>query len=222
MSYTQRLSELAAQYGSDKAQLGYMPLYEEYFRRHNFTPENVQNVLEIGTNKGSSLRMWAEFFPNAQVHGIDITRQYEVASNLDCPRIHTHLLNQGSRSELVAFVQCAVKDIRFDIIVDDGSHDQHDQQVSLGVLFDCLKNSGLYVIEDIITGEDWWDSKTYNRSKVRPTREVIQSFQQTGRLPADFLNAFEIEEAHQYCEYRESDTVIYDTHKTQMAFIGRL
>jgi len=217
-----RLVELATQYGSDKAQLGYMPLYEEYLKRHGLTSESVRNVLEIGTNKGSSLRVWAEFFPNAQIHGIDITRQYEIASNLDHPRIHTHLLDQGSKSELGAFVDCAVKDIKFDIIIDDGSHDQHDQQTSLGILFGCLRQGGLYVVEDIITGENWWDGRIYNRRKIKPTREVLQSFQQTGKLPADFLNAFEIEETYQYCEYRESATVIYEIHRTQMAFIGRL
>lgn len=218
----ERLAQLANQYGSDKASLGYMPLYVEYFARHGLTPENVKSVLEIGTNKGSSLRMWAEFFPNAEVHGIDITRQYEIASNLDHPRIRTHLLDQGSKSELDAFVHWELRGKKFDIIIDDGSHDQNDQQVSLGMLFGCLRKGGLYVLEDIITGEDWWDGRVYNRRKVQPTRELLQEFSRTGRLPKDFLNGSDIEENFQYCEYRESDTVIYDTHRTQMAFIGRL
>lgn len=217
-----RLAQLANQYGSDKASLGYMPLYEEYFKRHGMTPESVKSVLEIGTNKGSSLRMWAEFFPNAEIHGIDITREYEIADNLNHPRIHTHLLNQGSKTELDSFVNYELKGKKFDIIIDDGSHDQNDQQVSLGMLFGCLRSGGLYILEDIITGENWWDGNLYNRSKIQPTREVLQEFSRTGRLPKDFLNGSDIEENSQYCEYRESDTLIYDTHRTQMAFIGRL
>jgi len=216
-----RLVELAVQYGSDKAQLGYMPLYEEHFQRFGLSADNVRNILEIGTNKGSSLRIWAEFFPNAQVHGIDITRQYEIASNLDHPRINTHLLNQGSKSELEAFVDHVVKDTKFDIIIDDGSHDQYDQQLSLSMLFGSLRNGGLYVVEDIITGENWWDSNLYNKRRIRPTRTIMQEFEQTGRLPEGFLNGKEIEAQTAYCEYRESSVVIYERHHPQIAFIGK-
>ena len=218
----ERLIELANKYGSDKASLGYMPLYEEYFKRHGFTPENVRNVLEIGTNKGSSLRMWAEFFPNAMIHGIDITREYEIASNLDHPNIKTFILNQGSKSELEAFTDHAIGKVKFDIIIDDGSHDQSDQQTSLSMLFGHLKHGGLYVVEDLITGECWWDGRLYNRKKIQPTRNVLQEFQRSGRLPQDFPNGFEIEQNHKYCEYRESDAFIWEIHHPQMAFIGRL
>jgi hypothetical protein len=217
-----RLEQLAAQYGSDKASLGYMPLYEEFFKRHGFTPENVRNVLEIGTNKGSSLRVWAELFPNAIIYGIDITRTYEIANNLDHPNIKTFLINQGSKSELEAFTAHAIGDTRFDIIIDDGSHDQSDQQTSLSMLFGYLRRGGLYVVEDLITGECWWDGNLYNRKKIQPTRNVLQELQRSGKLPQDFPNGFEIEQNLQYCEYRESNAVIYDIHHPQIAFMGRL
>ncbi len=215
------LNELAAEFGSDKHQLGYIPLYVEHFQRFGLTPENVKNVLEIGTNKGCSLRMWAEFFPNAMIHGIDITRVYEDPEKLNHPHIQTHLVDQGSKSELGAFVQFGAPGVEFDLIIDDGSHDQYDQQLSLGMLFDRLRKGGLYIIEDLITGEDWWNGNVYNKRKIRATRTIMQEFQQTGRLPEDFPNGRQVEQLHAYCEYRESAATIYDRHHPQIAFIGK-
>lgn len=221
MDYTESLKQLASRFGSDKLELGYMPLYAEHFKRFGLTPDNVKNVLEIGTNKGSSLRIWAEFFPNAMVHGIDITRVYEDPDKLNHPRIKTHLVNQGSTTELEAFANFTTKNVEFDLIIDDGSHDQYDQQLSLGLLFSKLRSGGLYVIEDLITGENWWDSNLYNKRNIRPTRILMQELEQTGRLPEDFVNGREIEKLTAYCEYRTAAPIIYDRHHPQIAFIGK-
>lgn len=216
-----KLSQLAIKYQSDKAELGYMPLYAEYFEKMGLMPENVRNVLEIGTNKGSSLRVWAEFFPNANIWGLDITRRYEIKEIMDHPNIKTFLVNQGSSSELEAFITYDVKDTKFDIIVDDGSHDQYDQQLSLSKLFDLLRPGGLYVIEDLITGENWWDGNLYNKRQIVPTRDILKEFELIGKLPEDFTNRHFIEEHTAFCHYRESLPVIYDQHHPQIAFIGR-
>lgn len=216
-----KLSQLAIKYLSDKAELGYMSLYAEYFEKMGLTSENVRNVLEIGTNKGSSLRVWAEFFPNATIWGIDITRMYEIKEIIEHPNIKTFLINQGSQSELEAFITYDVKNIKFDIIIDDGSHDQYDQQLSLAKLFDLVRPGGLYVIEDLITGEDWWDAKTYNKRKVVPTKDILKEFQLTGKLPEFFPNKHLIEDTSVFCNYREATPIIFDQHHPQIAFIGK-
>ena len=214
------LDALANRYKSDKYELGYMPIYMEYFQRQGLNILDTRNVLEIGTNKGSSLRVWAEFFVDAQVYGIDITRNYEVPSIITHPRIHTYLVNQGNQQELATFITNVLQGAKFDLIIDDGSHDQHDQQLSLSMLFGCLKSGGLYVIEDLITGENWWDANTYNKKRVRATRTIMQEFQQTNKLPEGFLNGKEIEIQTAYCEYRESGGDVFG-HKPQIAFIGK-
>lgn len=222
MNYTEQLNQLAAKFGSDKFDLGYMSLYAEHFERCGLTPNSVKNILEIGTNKGCSLRMWAEFFPNAKVHGMDITRVYEDQDKLNHPNIQTHITNQANKTELESFAQFAIPTTEFDLIIDDGSHDQYDQQLTLSVLFNKLRYGGLYVIEDLITGEDWWDRHTYNKRRIRPTRTVMQELEQTGKLPIDFMNGKEIEAQIRYCEYCESSVVIYDRHHPQIAFIRKI
>ena len=42
------------------------------------------------------------------------------------------------------------KDINFDIIIDDGSHDPMDQEKSFNILKGQMNTGGVYVIEDII------------------------------------------------------------------------
>ena len=212
------LNRLAATCESDKVFHGYMELYDEYFTRQGLTRENVRHVLEIGTNKGSSLRVWAEFFLNARIDGIDITRQYEVAKHLEHPSIHTRIVDQGESVDLRRFLVSDVPDVKFDLIIDDGSHDQYDQQLSLSILFSHLKPGGLYVIEDLITGENWWDSSIYNKKMIIPTRKVLQDFQRDKILPFGLSH---IKSNCDYCEYRETPVVIYDAHHPQIAFLAR-
>ena len=38
---------------------------------------------------------------------------------------------------------------KFDIIIDDGSHASHHQQISLAILFRHLADGGLYIVEDL-------------------------------------------------------------------------
>ena len=112
----------------------------------------------------------------------------------------------------------------FDIIIDDGSHDQTHQQVSWGVLFGFLRRGGLYVIEDIITGENWWDGSLYNKDCIIPTRGIVQILEQTDKLESPVMEDHEsqyILDNYSYCEYRESPAIVFDMHHPQLAFIGK-
>lgn len=216
----QQLEELAQQFETDKLPLGYLPLYLEYIERQGIKRDAPVNILEIGTNKGSSLRTWAEYFPNAKVYGLDVTREYEVSDLLDHSRIITSIVDAGNPSALSR----EVGGMLYDFIIDDGSHEQSDQQVALGVLFRHLLRGGLYVIEDLITGYAWWDHTVYNRQRITPTRGLLQIYQQTGKMVSQVMSrdqATYIEEMCEYCEYRESTEVIFDIHHPQLAFLGK-
>ncbi|HEY1740847.1 MAG TPA: SAM-dependent methyltransferase, partial [Acidimicrobiia bacterium] len=106
------LSWLAAVYGSDKGATAhrYVDLYERHFggvRRH------VMSVLEIGIYRGASLQMWRDYFPNAEVYGLDIN-DAEVRGK----RIHTLRGDQSDEALLARIRELGP----FDLIVDDGSH----------------------------------------------------------------------------------------------------
>jgi cephalosporin hydroxylase len=93
-------------------------------------------VLEIGINQGHSLMMWKEYFPHAEVIGVDIK----------VPSVDTGcLMIEGDATDPNTF-----KDFNgFDVIIDDGSHVFKHQIKSFNLLFPKLNAGGIYIIEDI-------------------------------------------------------------------------
>ena len=56
-------------YDTDKEKgHGYGSIYDKYFKDIKY---DVKNILEIGTRPGS-IRLWLDYFPNANLYGIDI------------------------------------------------------------------------------------------------------------------------------------------------------
>jgi SAM-dependent methyltransferase len=148
------LCELADQHMTDKG--GRSTVYGGHAGDtcHNYTPayheilghrrEQVRRVLEVGVNAGSSLRMWAEYFPAAEVIGLDI--RPEVLFQTD--RIRCYLADQGNAGSLRAAVAAAGGG-PFDLIIDDGSHEDAHQMITAETLLPYLAAGGVYVIEDI-------------------------------------------------------------------------
>jgi hypothetical protein len=78
----------------------------------------------------------------------------------------------------------------FDYIIDDGSHFQEDQQVSLGLLFPQVKSGGYYIIEDVVDYKDllngsWWDQK--REDCTDSTDYVISKYLSDGVLKSDYI-----------------------------------
>jgi hypothetical protein len=124
----------------------YTPVYDSYLHPRR---EIVRRVLELGVNKGSSLRMWEEYFPNALIVGVDNERSCLFQTD----RIHCVHADERLPLKLWKAVE---PHSPYDLIVDDGSHETHDQLSSVHVLLPLLKVvHGLYFIEDIsIPGEE--------------------------------------------------------------------
>ena len=115
----------------------YLPLYHRHF---NEIRMQVKRVLEIGVQTDSSIRMWKDYFPNAEIYGLDIEpncKQFEE------DRIKIVIGDQSDRNVLSTLPD------DFDIIIDDGSHIPEHQVGSFLYLFQHKMNSrGIYVVED--------------------------------------------------------------------------
>ena len=136
------LTRIGIQTGTDKAYYHmFTQNYEPYFRplRNKFI-----NILEIGIHEGSSLRMLQSYFPNANIYAIDVNR---TSVREYGPRIHTYLCDQTDAVQLHSLFG----HLKFDIIIDDGSHVTSHQQRTLGILFPLLVPGGIYICEDIHT-----------------------------------------------------------------------
>ena len=145
------LDRLALQHGSDKfGAHRYTPIYHDYFERMR---DRELHLLEIGIGGyddpdagGASLRMWRDYFPRAQIYGLDLFNKTGVAGD----RIH---IVQGSQADPRAIVRLAdaTPTGRFDIVIDDGSHRGEHIIPAFLMLFPLVAPGGWYVVEDTET-----------------------------------------------------------------------
>lgn len=146
------LSELAAEYGSDKwSTHRYTPHYEHHFGHLKHEPFTL---LEIGIGGyarqkqgGASLRMWRTWFPQAQIIGLDVRDK----SFVDGDRIRSYRGSQTD-AELLARIVREAGGVR--VVIDDGSHRSHHVRTTFSILFPLLADDGIYVIED--TQTSYW------------------------------------------------------------------
>lgn len=127
--------------GTDKdTSHSYGSLYERILEPHR---HSVKSVLEIGVFSGASACVWAEYFENAHVDGIDITLK-RVKHGLSHPRIQYHLLDGTKQASPLA-----LDGKKYGVIVEDASHSPDDQVKSLRLFAPYLASDGIYIIEDI-------------------------------------------------------------------------
>jgi cephalosporin hydroxylase len=168
LSPESRLRELFTKYGSDKDWVGnehppypwrphkYADVYEMLFsaKRHG-----VRVVVEcgIGTNNvdfpsnmtssgrpGASLRAWRDFFPSAEIIGVDIDSRVLFSEE----RIRCYQVDQTDRISVERFwATTGIEEA--DIIIDDGLHTFEAGSAFFQASISRLKIGGFYVIEDV-------------------------------------------------------------------------
>jgi hypothetical protein len=143
------LSQLAEKYPTDKGESGHN--YIPYYKKH--LPLNPKRLLEIGVWKGDSIKMWKEYFPDTEIHGMDLFQEFpEVKDELENLGVICH---KGDAHN-IDFLW-TIKD-KFDIIILDGSHHPGFEQRTFYHLFmiNLMKN-GVFYWEDLHTSLDsYW------------------------------------------------------------------
>lgn len=141
------LAEIFAGRASDKGTVhSYVEVYESLLAPWRAQPGHV---LEIGVFGGESIRAWEEYFQQATVWGIDLCDQPLGLADLRpmmCEPGHNIVL--GSITE-AAVVEQFFSGFRFNVVIDDGSHNLADQLAAYRNLRPLMVSGGLYVIEDI-------------------------------------------------------------------------
>jgi hypothetical protein len=172
------LTDLADRFGSDKgsSKHRYTELYHMLFaplRRRKISflemglliggPEHGASA-DRETKDLPSIRMWLEFFPKAQVIGLDVSDFAWFAH----PRFRFVRCDMDRRENLAAV---AGEIGALDVVIDDASHASHHQQYGFLELFPKLKSGGLYVIEDLR-----WQPATYEREGFTKTAALFRGF----------------------------------------------
>lgn len=165
IKFETELCELAYKYGTDKCpqiKHCYTPFYYEYLKDYKNT---FKKVLEVGIGhtrnnwhnpqgiekdklipklqNGASLKMWRDFFPNANIFGADISQD----ALFEDTRIKTYLCDERDQKDVARLIKTIGNDI--DLVIDDASH-HVDDQISLAKnLLPLLKKDVIYIIEDV-------------------------------------------------------------------------
>jgi 23S rRNA U2552 (ribose-2'-O)-methylase RlmE/FtsJ len=105
--------------------------------------KSVTAVLELGIYRGGSLRAWRDYFPNAEIVGVDIDHGTMMSGE---ERIRT-ICGDVSQAETLSTARNVVEE--YDLIVDDASHRQSHQYFALHHLWQSVKVGGIYIIEDL-------------------------------------------------------------------------
>jgi len=161
-------SVLAEKFGSDKDGIGnlsstfswpshtYGSVYDFLFSRRRL---EILRVFEcgIGTNNelitsnmgptgrpGASLRLWADYFPNCEVIGIDI----DPNALIDEPRIKCFTVDQ-TNARSIEELWNRFPDTKFDLMIDDGLHNLEAGMTLLVNSIKMLADDGFYIIEDV-------------------------------------------------------------------------
>lgn len=138
------LDQIGVQHGTDKASTGhnYLSEYERVLAPYR---DDKLKVLEIGGLNGASLRMWAEYFSNAEIVCVDIN---PVVAAHAGDRISIEIGNASDEAFLSAVVE---KHGPFDVIIDDGSHRWDHMAMAFVTLYKTLTGPGIYIAEDVHT-----------------------------------------------------------------------
>lgn len=166
----------------------YYELYQQDFDK--FKNDKI-NILEIGTFKGESTNAWLEYFSQAKIYTIDTFERVQ-AKDLPClednrvqwaqldstsEHCNNHFKNQG---------------LKFDIIIDDGLHTPEGQRLTFERLFEFLKPTGSYYIEDVWMLDrnnnmsHWWVKKHPNDFTIEKYNKLIESINRFKVTEFDF------------------------------------
>ena len=137
------LYELANKYGTDKREQdhNYVQMYEDLLSKRD-----IDNLLEIGLGSGASALMWSEALPNSNIHIMEYFDKEHIevwnSPQISAPNLTIH---RGDSTKHESWVDIPYG---FDVIIDDASHEPHDQIATFTLGFPHLARGGLYFIED--------------------------------------------------------------------------
>jgi hypothetical protein len=173
------LHALGLQAGTDKA------TNHQFTQIYPYVLESLRStrfdMIEIGTYKSESLRMWERYFPHARVHGADRGGNSITFSE--------RLLKLDQ--SLTADIQRVAKSRNWTVVIDDGSHKPLHQLNTFMHFFPALAHGGIYIIED--TETSFWSlgrakNRLYGWTMEDETEatDVIERFVQAVHMVVNF------------------------------------
>jgi len=188
-SESSELCEIGRKYDTDKSSQRdnvtdsrhchpYTLFYHKIFKNKRDAP---LNIAELGILDGGSLRMWQEYFSNANIYGFeynnDLIHKFKQTFNND--RVTLATIDVTNKDSIVN--ACSTLNTLYDIIIEDTTHQFEDQVRVIENIYHYLKPGGILIIEDIF--------KSYNQSDyINRLSSVLKHFQYYYFIELDHCN----------------------------------
>lgn len=173
------LDSLGLKYKTDKASSdhGYLGSYEEFLPVGR---EDAFTFIEIGVFRGASALMWAEWFPNASIVGLDVKPPKLKVSpkNLE--------LIVGDATENTTVARLKKRFVAPLVVLDDGSHMWDQQRAALQRFWPWLRSGGIYIIEDLQSSYE----AGFSREDAFPFADLMLKLAQALQLRGAELERF--------------------------------
>lgn len=132
----------------------YLELYDKLLLNYKY---NATNILEIGigppprisgfSNNGGSIKLWHDYFVNAQIITADIIPLEDIAQDLlNNPRIHIVLADAYDPHGIGYSI---LSMMRFDVVLDDGPHTLDSMIRFICLYLPLVNDGGILIIEDV-------------------------------------------------------------------------
>ena len=108
--------------------------------------DKATDILEIGIQSGGSIKLWRDYFVNANIHGIDIIH---IDGIWECikenPRIKLYTSTNAYDSVFID----TLSSTKFDVVIDDGPHTLESMMIFVSKYLHLLKSDGILIVEDV-------------------------------------------------------------------------
>jgi len=124
----------------------YLDVYQDIIGHRK---ETAKNIIEIGIDKGGSIKLWHDYFTNATIHAVDVMNSEYIWEEItDKDRIIIH--SSFDAYDKILFEKTFIdNNIKFDIIIDDGAHTLDSVKKIVQLYTRLMTDDGILIIEDI-------------------------------------------------------------------------
>lgn len=130
----------------------YIRLYENILNKKK---ETSKNILEIGIDRGGSIKLWSEYFTNATIYALDImdiNNVWDGIKNKNNIILYTSL----NAYDPIFVNNIFMNKIKFDFMLDDGPHTLESMINFIELYSPLMADDGILIIEDV-QSLDWLD-----------------------------------------------------------------
>lgn len=180
--------------------------YSEFYEKKlkDFKNKNI-NILEIGSHDGKGIASFYYYFPKAKIVGANINPFQLKYKSKRIREIYVDVASKEVLKNLSGYLTN-----KFDIIIDDASHNIRDIFITLSVFFKKLNNGGYYIIEDIDQHKVFTELNP-NSTKFTPL-EFLKKLSNNENAVSEYLSNDEIDYLKKNIKeyYFEKGAMVYE------------